>query len=71
MTRRFVKLLAAAVALGAFIYLGTEIAAARHGGGGGGWHGGGRAGGFGGSRGGHIGGMRMGAFVLVTSAERV
>jgi hypothetical protein len=62
MTRRFVKLLAAAVALGAFIYLGTEIAAARHGGGGGGWHGGGRAGGFGGARfsGGHIGGMRMG-----------
>ena len=29
MTHRFVKLLAAAVALGAFIYLGTEIAAAR------------------------------------------
>jgi hypothetical protein len=73
MTRRFVKLLAAAVALGAFIYLGTEIAAARHGGGGGGWHGGGRAGGFGGARfsRGHIGGMRMVAFVLVTSAESV
>src|SRR5262245_15976664 len=62
MTRRFVKLLTAAVALGAFIYLGTEIAAARHGGGGGGWHGGGRAGGFGGARfsGRHVGGMRMG-----------
>ena len=64
MTRRLVKLLAAAVALGAFIYLGTEIAAARHGGGGGGWHGGGRAGGFGGARigGGHLGGMRGGHF---------
>jgi LTXXQ motif family protein len=68
MTRRFVKLLAAAVALGAFIYL-TEIAAARHGGGGGGWHGGGRAGGSGGARigGGHFGGMRAGNF----SAMRV
>lgn len=67
MTRRFVKLIAAAGAIGLFIYLGTEIAAARHGGGGGGgggWHGGGRAGGLGGARvgGGHIGGMRAGNF---------
>src|SRR5262245_5179963 len=61
MTRRIVKLLAAAVALGAFIYLGTEIAAARHGGGGGGWHGGGRAGGFSSARvgGGHFSRMRV------------